>query len=303
MDGSTVSQNLRSPLVVQRAARLKTMLITGDPAVGSVAEKTGVDRIFVDLEHEGKAERQAGLNAHFSHSTIDDVVAMRDEVSQIELLVRCNPLSKRTAREVDQIMAAGADIIMLPMARSCAESREFLQLVGGRARTCLLVETPQSFARLRNLLSADLLPDEVYLGLNDLTLGLGLAFLFEPLAGGLVDHFCREAANAGLPFGFGGIGAIGRGPVRADLVLSEHVRLGSSMVILSRAFREMALRGTPEGGIDALDTELRKIRAKETEFRACTPEDLERNRRTLMAQVGGVTKDKGDERLGIPDAA
>ena len=268
------------------------MLITDDPAVGSLSEKAGVDRIFVDLEYEGKAERQAALNAHLAHSTIDDVVEMRHAVPRIELLVRCNPLSKRTECEVDQIIAAGGDIIMLPMARSCGEVREFLQLVSNRARTCLLVETPQAFARLRCLLSADLAPDEIYLGLNDLTLGLGLEFLFEPLAGGLVDHFCREAAGAGLPFGFGGIGTIGCGPILADLILSEHVRLGSSLVILSRAFREVALRGTQEGDNDALAEELERIRTKEAELRARPPEALEQNRQRLMAQLARLMGDR-----------
>lgn len=135
-------------------------------------------------------------------------------------------------------------------------------------------------------------PDELYLGLNDLALGLELQSLFEPLAGGLVEHFCREAASAGLPFGFGGIGTIGRGEVLADLILSEHVRLGSSLVILSQAFRETALQGIRDGDLNTIAEELNKLRVKETELRASTPEELDRNRRNLMSQVARLTRDK-----------
>ncbi len=272
--------------------RLKTMLITGDSATGCLAEKAGIDRVFVDLEYEGKAERQAALNAHLSCSTIEDVVAMRHAAPRTELLVRCNPLSSRSEREIDAIVAGGADIIMLPMFRSCCETSEFLAMVGKRARSCLLVETPEALARLRHILTAKVLPDELYLGLNDLALGLGLPFLFEPLAGGLVDHFCREVSSAGLPFGFGGIGTMGRGLLRADLILSEHVRLGSSFVILSREFRKMALQGTEQGDFDTLAGEFGKLRAKEAELRACTPAALERNRQKLLAEVARLVKDR-----------
>ena len=38
---------------------LKLMYITNRPDVALIAEQNGVDRIFVDMEYIGKAERQA----------------------------------------------------------------------------------------------------------------------------------------------------------------------------------------------------------------------------------------------------
>ncbi|HEY0885347.1 MAG TPA: aldolase, partial [Ramlibacter sp.] len=77
---------------------------------------------------------------------------------------------------------------------------------------------------------------EVYVGLNDLHLSLGHRFMFEPLALGLVDRVAQAAHRQGLRFGFGGIARMNEGQVSGHDVLAEHLRLGSSSVILSRTF-------------------------------------------------------------------
>ena len=41
---------------------LKLMYITNRPEVAQIAESAGVDRIFVDLEYIGKAQRQGGMD-------------------------------------------------------------------------------------------------------------------------------------------------------------------------------------------------------------------------------------------------
>ena len=42
---------------------LKLMYITNNADVALIAEKYGVDRIWVDLESLGKEERQQGMNS------------------------------------------------------------------------------------------------------------------------------------------------------------------------------------------------------------------------------------------------
>ena len=41
---------------------LKLFYITKDPAVARIAQAAGVDRIFVDMEYIGKAQRQGGMD-------------------------------------------------------------------------------------------------------------------------------------------------------------------------------------------------------------------------------------------------
>ena len=52
---------------------LKLMYITNDENVAKIADKHGVDRIFVDLEQIGKQERQGGMDTVQSKHTLDDV--------------------------------------------------------------------------------------------------------------------------------------------------------------------------------------------------------------------------------------
>ena len=49
------------------------MYITNRPEIAQIAETAGVDRIFVDLEYIGKAERQGGMDTVQSHHTLEDV--------------------------------------------------------------------------------------------------------------------------------------------------------------------------------------------------------------------------------------
>lgn len=214
---------------------MKYMLITNDPEAASYAESCGVARIFVDLERLGKLERQGHLDTLISQHSMTDVSAIRSRLTEAELLVRLNPLHEGSEAEVNAAIEAGADLLMLPMFRSASEVESFCQLVDSRAAVVPLVETKSA---------VDALPDvvkvpgvrEIYIGLNDLHLDMGLTFMFEPLASGLVDEMVSIIKAAGLPFGFGGIARVGEGIVPGEMVLAEHLRLGSECVILSRTF-------------------------------------------------------------------
>lgn len=105
----------------------------------------------------------------------------------------------------------------------------------GRAKTCLLVETPEAALLIDEILELKGI-DMIHLGLNDLHLALGMKFMFELLADGTVDRLSAKIKAKGIPFGFGGIATLTGGAVPGSMILKEHVRLGSSMVIVSRSF-------------------------------------------------------------------
>ncbi len=56
---------------------LKLMYITNDPAVAKIAADAGVDRIFIDMEVLGKAERQGGMDTVQSHHVPEDIAKVR----------------------------------------------------------------------------------------------------------------------------------------------------------------------------------------------------------------------------------
>jgi len=170
-----------------------------------------------------------------SRHSMADVGKIKEKLTQSELLVRLNPLYEGTEREVEDAISAGADLLMLPMFNNESDVNKFCKLVKGRAGVIPLVETYSSAKAISDIAKVPGVV-EIYIGLNDLHMDMQLKFMFEPLANGFVDELVDKIKSAGLPFGFGGIARVGEGVVPGEMVLGEHLRLGSSSVILSRTF-------------------------------------------------------------------
>ncbi len=250
---------------------LKLMYITNNPQVAALAQESGVDRIFVDMEYIGKEERQGGLDTVKSHHTVEDVKNIRKVLSKTELLVRVNPIHDAgenwcsSKEEINAVIDAGADIIMLPMAKTTEEIKKFTEYVDGRVKTMLLLETAEAKENIRAMLDVGGI-DMVHIGLNDLHLSYGLKFMFQLLTDGTVAELCEIFKSYGIPYGFGGIARLGFGMLPAEHVIAEHYRLGSSMAILSRSFCDIHKTSDMAEVKRLFEQELRKIREYEAEL-------------------------------------
>ena len=219
---------------------LNLMYITNRPEIAQIAEAAGVNRIFVDMEYIGKMERQGGMDTVQSRHTLEDVKSISEAINMAELLVRINPIHEAAAdymsskEEIDGAIANGAQILMLPYFKTVDEVKTFIELVDGRAKTMPLVETPEAVECIDEILQLDI--DEIFIGLNDLSLGYGMKFMFELLVDGTVEDLCHKFRRKGIPYGFGGIASLGKGKLPAEEVIIEHYRLGSTYAILSRSF-------------------------------------------------------------------
>lgn len=269
---------------------LKLMYITNDPAVAAVAVEAGVERIFIDMETRGKAERQRGMDTVQSHHTPRDIARVREAIgSRAEIMARIDPLHEDSQAQIDASILSGADVIMLPMWRTAEDLRRLVEMVAGRARVMPLLETDAAAACLPEAVRVSGI-DEMHIGLNDLHLCLRQRFLFEPLADGTVERLGAALCAANIPYGFGGIGRIGTGALPAECILAEHYRLHSSFAILSRSFCRAevfrdheALRQTFLQGVAA-------IRTFERECAAWTPKALEENRREVISRVAEIVR-------------
>lgn len=270
---------------------IKFMLITNDPALAHHVESCGVDRVFVDLEQLGKQERQGHLDALISSHSMADVSRVKTHLSRAELLVRLNPLHSDTNREIDEAVMGGADLLMLPMFRGADEVRQFADLVDGRTGVIPLVETYEAAQAIDKIVCVPGVT-EVYIGLNDLHLDMRLKFMFEPLASGLVDKLAEVIKAAGLPFGFGGIARVGEGIIPGEMVLGEHLRLGSSSVILSRTFHRKS-EGVSEFKTNLnLKNELEKLLTVEKKLKLRSSEKEMDDQRRFQAAVTGFVEGK-----------
>ncbi|WCM14581.1 aldolase/citrate lyase family protein [Priestia filamentosa] len=214
---------------------LKLMYITNEKSVAKIAEESGVDWIFIDLEINGKVARQGHLDTVISRHHISDIKEIKSVLTTTQILVRVNPIYDSSKDEIDKVIEAGADIVMLPFFKTKEEVEKVIEYVNSRAKVCLLCETPEAVSEIDNILNLSGI-DFIHIGLNDLHLGYKMKFMFEPLANGLVEELCSKFDQKNISYGFGGIAKIGQGMLPAENILAEHYRLGSSMVILSRSF-------------------------------------------------------------------
>jgi hypothetical protein len=274
---------------------LNLMYITKHPEIARIAEEAGVDWIFVDMEFIGKDCRQGGLDTVQNHHTVEDVANIRAAVTKAKVLVRINPIHDTmddypsSEEEIEAVIQAGADIVMLPYFKTTEEVHRFIGYVGGRAKTCLLVETPEAADLLDQIVEIDGI-DMIHIGLNDMHLALKMKFMFQLLTDGSVDKWTRIIAQKGIMYGFGGLASLNGGAVPGRMILKEHYRLGSQMVIVSRAFCNTDNMTDLDKVRSIFNNGIADIRKMENEMNKLSKEDFKNNHKAVCNAVGIIVK-------------
>ena len=274
---------------------LNLMYSTKHPEIARIAEEAGVDWIFVDMEFIGKDCRQGGLDTVQNHHTVEDVANIRAAVTKAKVLVRINPIHDTmddypsSEEEIEAVIQAGADIVMLPYFKTTEEVHRFIGYVGGRAKTCLLVETPEAADLLDQIVEIDGI-DMIHIGLNDMHLALKMKFMFQLLTDGSVDKWTRIIAQKGIMYGFGGLASLNGGTVPGRMILKEHYRLGSQMVIVSRAFCNTDNMTDLDKVRSIFNNGIADIRKMENEMNKLSKEDFKNNHKAVCDAVGIIVK-------------
>ncbi len=194
----------------------------------------GATGVVVDWERRGKGRRQAGVDTQINTDTPEDLAAVRAATAGV-VLCRVNQWSRWTPAEIDLAIGRGADEILLPMVRRPEELDAALEVVAGRCRLGILVETTEAVRRVDELVARPL--SRIYVGLNDLMIDRGGGPLFAALVDGTVDRVATAAAGAGIAFGVAGLTLPEAGrPVPCRLVLGALARAGASFTFLRRSF-------------------------------------------------------------------
>ena len=260
------------------------MYITNRPDVAKIAQEAGVDRIWIDLEVKGKEERQKGMNTVKSQHSIEDIKEIKDVLTTSELMVRVNPLDDESEDEINQVIENGAQYIMLPMFYGKEQVKKFLEIINGRVRTILLVETAEAAENIETYID---LPgiDEVHIGLNDLHLSYGKDFMFELMADGTVERLSKILNERGIRFGVGGLARIGYGMLPAEVILTQHYKIGSQMAILSRSFCDANVVENPQEVKQEFVSGVENIRLYEKKITDYTDIEFEENEKELKEKV------------------
>ncbi|TYQ15978.1 UNVERIFIED_CONTAM: 2-keto-3-deoxy-L-rhamnonate aldolase RhmA [Acetivibrio alkalicellulosi] len=263
---------------------LKLMYITNDIEIAQIAEQSGVDWIFIDLEINGKEKRQGHLDTVISRHQVDDISKIKRVINRSEVLVRINPIFDGSMLEIDKIINNGADIVMLPFFKTKEEVGKFIDYVSGRAKTMLLLETTEAVENVDSILSVKGI-NYIHIGLNDLHLSYGMKFMFEPLVDGTVEKLFNKIRSKDIPCGFGGIANLGDGDLPAEYIIAEHYRLGSAMAILSRSFCNMHKIESIDEAKNLFNKGVSEIREFEKQLKEKENEFFEENKIIIKKKV------------------
>ncbi|GJL56854.1 MAG: hypothetical protein NPIRA02_39860 [Nitrospirales bacterium] len=266
--------------------RLILTFWTGDLELARFADRAGVDRVGVDLEVIGKAERQEGLNTWISGHKENLIPAMKEQLSRAKLFARSNPLHPGSVDEVERLIDMGVEVLMLPYFTTSKEVATYARLVRDRAHVVPLLENIQAAQIVEDLVALDEI-QEIHVGINDLGLSLGFQNRFLTLATDLVVHIASCVGQSGKRLGFGHVGrAMDTSlPIPSDLVYAQYARLGARATIVSRKF-------VYDSGMVEQDfiAEVQKVRERMDFWYRSSSEDLTnayQTYRTLLQNLTG----------------
>ena len=108
---------------------LRLMYITNEPNIAKIADENGVDRIWIDLEVNGKEERQKNLDTVKSKHKISDIGNVKKVLKNAKLIVRVNPIYENSEKEINDVINKGAEIVMLPYFKTTEEVKQFIKII------------------------------------------------------------------------------------------------------------------------------------------------------------------------------
>jgi hypothetical protein len=217
-------------------------LFTNDARLATAAAAAGIERIGLDLEKFGKLDRQKGLGTRLSEHSIGEAAAVYAGIPAEGRFARINPVNADSKDEIEQIIAAGAKVLMLPYFHSVGEVEFFVNAVAGRAKTIGLAETLGSLAAIPEIVRPGLL-NEVHFGFTD----LGIAMRKDHW-GVLRDQRLIAAAeilrDLKMPFGVAGFArpADKSLPFPPSAFIGAVAGLGASRALISRSFLRPVLK-------------------------------------------------------------
>ena len=251
----------------------KLILFSTDPSFIARAVAAGVDSIIVDWENRGKSTRQAFADTQINHDTLDDLKRVRKS-TEAHVICRVNQWGPWTRLEIEDVIEAGANEILLPMVQTVEEVEGVLKQVNGRCGVGILVETRAAIDLAQNLGSLPL--SLVYVGLNDLSIGRGTPNIFTPLVDGMLETVRRFFP---MPFGFGCLTLPELGtPIPCRLLIGEFARMDCQFSFLRRSFHRDIQGRDMATEIPRIHEALRKAFQR-------TPEEVEQDRRELEEAV------------------
>ncbi len=251
-------------------------LFVDDFETAQFAQESGVNWFVVDWE---KRTPHLGKDATFQWPSIAEItLATRVSELGVPLCVRVNALSKHSEHEVNEAVACGAKMVMVPMSADVREVNAFAELISGRAKLFVQIETASLANHADSLLSVNW--ECAHIGLNDLAVSLGNQSIWDA-----VEDKTVEQIISGIPgrqAGFAGVTIpSAQHPIPPRLLISEMVRLKCEIFILRNTFLGDVSKGS-------FFKSIQEIRQTIMEFRDMPESLLAENADALCRAILGV---------------
>lgn len=256
---------------------LELVLFENDPKSALQHIQFGIESFLVDLELIGKDIRQMGFNTEINPGTMDDVRALSN-ISQARIWCRLNRFGSHTAYEVEEAIVRGAAVLILPMATTLQEVKDFLSLVGSRCESCIMIETQEGVRFAHELEAMPI--DSIFFGLNDYAICAGSRNIFEAIENGTLEAVMRSTPTKRS--GFGGLTHMSLGsPVPSAMLLEELSRLDCKFTFLRRSFRRDSLKINPSEIVQSINSYWQACKSR-------TPEKIAEDHQNFIKLLGQI---------------
>jgi len=245
-------------------------LWTNVPAVASLADATGINRIGLDIETLHKSKRQAGKKSWISPHKEKEITTIKNTLKNAELFVRCNPFGGHTQDEIKRLIDYEVQIIMVPNFTTASEIEKIVEFIGGHAKCIPLIERLAAVKIINDLMKNTPI-SEYHIGLNDLSYDLNYSNRFKLLNHPMLESLCRKITNNGLKLGIGGVAKPmdSTTPIPSDLIYARIAALGATGTLIARSFEIDKLDS------NQLEKEIRHARSRIQYWRNCSPKEIE----------------------------
>lgn len=230
--------------------------------------RAGVDGVVVDLEVQGKARRQNGFDTQINDHNLNDVSAAKRELGAF-IICRVNSISSSSKSEFNEVIAAGANEILVPMVKTEREAYRAIELADGRCGVGLMIETAEAVEIAATI--DELSIARIFVGLNDLCLSYGNKSIFDAIRDGTVQDIRRKIKK--VKFGLAGLTLPDCGePLAAQHLFNELSRLRCDYTFLRRSFFRDTKTQQPQYAIPCIKdaiaaAEMRSAEAMKTDAR------------------------------------
>lgn len=218
----------------------------------SEAIRAGIDGVIVDLEKKNKIERQSGFDTQINQHSINDIINLKKLDPSIYIICRTESISNTNKNEIQAIIDAGADEILIPMVKKRHEINTALSWLSNQIPLSIMLETKDILQEISALPFVHI--KRAYIGLNDLHISRETSSLFDAFTDGTVDKIFAQV-NGRTQLGVAGITVPSGGyPIPAKYLMSELLRLTADFTFLRRSYFKDTVSISQEEAINAIKT-------------------------------------------------